>query len=281
MRNLLILLILLPLSVSAQNLTGTIDTVFQFTPGTGQSGGQTGEYFPENIFGPPTFKAGPDSPVNTPYEILSIGKGGEIIVGFKGRALIDLEGPDFTIFENAFENAATGGIFAEPAKIAVSKDGIDYVEFPFDSATLEGLAGITPTIGNADPFNPESSGGDSFDLSELGLDSVRFIKITDISDIISTLPKDHKFYNPEFLITGFDLDAVAGIHLTAVETSIIEFSAENDIPNGNYDIYDLNARRYRSVDFSQNPGNNLRHGLYIGIENTKQKKPGIIKFIVR
>lgn len=212
-----------------------VDTVFLFKPGTGQNLGQEAKYFPLNIFGLPDTTAREDVPATRPEQICSLGFGGEIIVGFKNAVLVDRPGADFTIFENAFKYLGNR-IYAEPAKIAVSRDGVRFVEFPFDSVTLRGCAGKTPTNGNQSPFNPALSGGDSFDLAAIGMDSVRFIKITDISAIVLNNPQ-HPFW--DVTISGFDLDAVVGLNLAPLllstgvnvqnEEPIVDIALTNDI----------------------------------------------------
>lgn len=208
------LIILLFISFSftmrAQYLHGTIDTVISYQWGDGQNSGQSSEFFPQNIFGPPDTSAREDFQSADPKQICSIGLGGEIIVGFKGMDIVDGPGPDFTVFENAFFNPVTNRIFAEPAQISVSEDGIKWIAFPFDSVTLKGCAGITPIHGNEDPLNPAVSGGDKFDLSDLGLMKVRYIKIKDTCRLLLNNPK-LPYYDP--IISGFDLDAVVGLHL--------------------------------------------------------------------
>jgi len=189
---------------------GTIDTVYSFNPGSGQNSGQSEEFFPMNIFGLPSQIASEFVPAAGPDEVLSIGMDGEIIVGFKDKVLYNGEGPDFTIFENVFRNPANGKLFVEPAIVSVSKDGLQYYEFPHNYETLVGCAGITPTFGDQDPFNPEVSGGDSFDLSTLGLDYIKYIKIKDFTHIISK-DRDHFYF--DFILSGFDLDAVVAIYL--------------------------------------------------------------------
>jgi len=208
-----------------------IDTVYSFKPGTGQNGGQDPQDYPKNIFGFPDSTAREDFQASDPSQILSIGMGGEIIVGFKNLEIVDGPGPDFTVFENAFLNPVTKRIFAEPAKIAVSDDGIHFVEFPFDSLTLKGCAGVTPTYGNMNPLNPKESGGDKFDLSDIGLSKISYIKITDICQMILDNPK-HPYYDP--IITGFDLDAVFGLHLQIryYESSV---SSDNFANNGYFE----------------------------------------------
>lgn len=192
-----------------------IDTVISFKPGTGQSIGQGGEYFPENIFGPPSEIASYNVPASSPEQVLSLGMGGEIIVSFKNHEIIDRPGVDFTIFENAFLNPASNRIFAEPGLVSVSYDGVNYLDFPIDSLTLESCAGTNPTYGTADPFNPDSSGGNSFDLADLGLEKVRFIKIKDITSILTP---GHPYYDP--ILSGFDLDAVAAINIVELPVSV-------------------------------------------------------------
>jgi len=197
-------------SVSQEHRQG-LDTVFSFKPGQGQNNGQSPEYYPKNIFGLPTKTATEYIPASSPDDMLSLGLGGEIIVGFINYSIVDGDGPDFTVFENAFINPANNKIFAEPAKIAVSEDGINYFEFPFDSLTLQGCAGTKPTYGSKDTFNPSESGGNAFDLKDLGLSRINFIKITDICEKVLN-NKNHPFYDA--IITGFDLDAIVGLHLS-------------------------------------------------------------------
>ncbi len=205
-----IILFLIPALIAAQDDCRGIDTVYSFLPGIGQNAGQGEEYYPQNIFDFPSEIATYQVPEQNPEEMLSLGFGGEIIVGFKDYIIEDLKGPDFMIFENAFQNPATKKLFVEPAKVAVSNDGFNFIEFQYDEQTLDGCAGITPTTGHGNPCDPESIGGDAFDLADVGLDHISHIKITDISQIVKSNP-DHKYYDP--IITGFDLDAVVGLHL--------------------------------------------------------------------
>lgn len=211
--------------VSAQ--PGTIDTVYFYNQGEPEEEFKNNPNFPNNIFGIPSRIATRTVPASSPEEIEAIGINGEIIVGFKNKILRNGPGADFVIFENAFINQVTSTIFAEPAIVSVSQDGINYFEFPYNSETLSGFAGISPTIGNQDPFNPDVSGGDKFDIDILGLDYIKYIKIKDTTLIIKSLPSGNKYKNPDFLLTGFDLDAVVGLYLEDDNTiSVNEYYAD-------------------------------------------------------
>lgn len=204
-----------------------IDTVYSFKPGTGQSIGQDSTYFPKNIFGPPSTTAREDVPETRPEEMLSLGKDGEIVVGFKGKVLIDIPGPDFTIFENVVKDGVTKKYFAEPGIVSVSEDGVHFYRFPFNPKTLDGLAGKTPTYGDQNPYDPTASGGDSFDIAELGLDYVRYIKIKDSALMVAGLPDSSKYINSTAVISGFDLDAVVGFYVSEGMSSDVKPVAEN------------------------------------------------------
>ncbi|MBD1210208.1 MAG: hypothetical protein H9535_17375 [Ignavibacteria bacterium] len=204
-------------ALHAQVFGAGADTVFSVRWGTGQSFGR--EQFPRNVLGLPDTSARADRPAVTAEAVCSLGLGGEIIIGWKNAMLLNRTGADFTVFENVFLYFGERR-YAEPAKVAVSQDGVRFVEFPFDSLSLRGCAGVTPTNGDKSAFNPNVSGGDSFDLAVIGMDSVRFIKITDVSQIVLNSPQ-HPFYDPT--ISGFDLDAVVGVSLvfTPRTTSVV------------------------------------------------------------
>lgn len=218
-----ILILLFVVNMYSQDCI-TINHVFSFTPGEGQNLGQGEEFYPANIFGIPSRIANENVAEASESEVLSLGFGGEIIVGNSDNLIIDGEGADFTIFENVFKNPVNGRLFKEPAIVSVSKDGVNYTEFPYDFASLEGCAGTHPTYGNADYCDSEISGGDSFDLADLGLDSIRYIKIKDITGQVNA-KQNHKYF--DFSLSGFDLDALV-IHnftsdiMSSVDVNITE-----------------------------------------------------------
>lgn len=223
---LFLITILINKNAFSQQYKSGVDSLIYFKAGKGQNVGQEPQYFPQNVFGLPDTNAREDFQSADPTQICSLGFGGEIILGFKDFVVFDGDGPDFTIFENAFINPVTKKIFAEPAKVAVSEDGVIYYDFPFDSITLEGCAGKTPTYGNKDPFNPNESGGDQFDLADLGIKKINYIKITDISEYLK-YNSNYPFYDP--IISGFDLDAVVGLNLEKkYQHSIVSNRLENN-----------------------------------------------------
>ncbi len=263
------------------SFSNTIDTVYSFKPGTGQDSGQMPEYFPKNIFGLPSTNASYELPEASPEQLLSLGMGGEIVVGIKNYKIINDDGPDFTIFENPFFNPVTKKIFAEPAKVSVSQDGVNFIEFPFNATSLHGLAGKTPTEGKQDPYNPQLSGGDSYDLSDLGLDFITHIKITDVTKIIENLNSENLYYQPAFILTGFDLDAIVALHTQKFDSvnsvgddlsliQILQTANSIFITNNSNSNFDLQIFNYMGNQLfeqinnyeSQIIINNLESGLY-------------------
>jgi len=184
-----------------------VDSVVSFTPGTGAGFG-AGQ-LPDIVLGPP--QGGGE--VQGSLDVVSLGNDGVIVLGFDLPVICDGPGPDLTVFENAFHSGSPAGpVFAEYGIVAVSQDGVHFVEFPFDPVTHAGLAGQTPVFSNPsngiDPLDPSVSGGDSFDLAAVGLPWAAYVRITDpgaaIPDPGNQLPGGNQ--------AGFDLDAVAALH---------------------------------------------------------------------
>ncbi|HEX6767246.1 MAG TPA: hypothetical protein VF103_17230, partial [Polyangiaceae bacterium] len=104
----------------------------------------------------------------------------------------------------------SSAVFAEPGEVGVSDDGETWQVFPCDAegdgaGRFEGCAGWSPTLAydpaTTVPLDPSVTGGDVFDLSDVGLARARFVRITDVSNIGS---------EPS---AGFDLDAVGIVHV--------------------------------------------------------------------
>jgi hypothetical protein len=182
-----------------------LERVRAFEPGT-QAGFGAGE-LPRIVRGAPEglgLAAGST-------HVVSLGGGGQIVVSFDDNAVVDGEGDDLVIYENAFLSGTL--VFAELAFVEVSADGKAWVAFPYDAQTWEGLAGREPVLANSinglDPLDP-ASGGDRYDLADVGLEFVRFVRITDAGETIDD-PGNHSFAGTK---GGFDLDAAAAIHST-------------------------------------------------------------------
>jgi hypothetical protein len=181
-------------------------SVESFTPGEGA--GYNADKFPDIVLGPPKGK-GTDS---GSLDVLSLGSGGEIVLGFGEHAIADGPGPDFVVFENAFwPGGDASQVFAELGEVSVSEDGNVWQTFACDTkgdgqGRYPGCAGYTPTqVFDANelvPLDPEKSGGDAFDLAELGVTRARWIKIRDL-----------KTLEAGGTSSGFDLDAVGAIHV--------------------------------------------------------------------
>lgn len=161
--------------------------------GPGQSFGR--DAMPEIVLGPPLG----GGCCQGSLDVVSLGDGGLIVLGFEGNAIADGPGPDFVVFENAFEIGASQEIFVEPATVEVSVDGLTWATFGCAAATpYDGCAGVSPVHldGDVSPIDPMAHGGDAFDLADVGLSEARFVRITDRADLGSV----------------FDLDAVGIVH---------------------------------------------------------------------
>lgn len=183
------------------------DAVVEFTAGSGSGFGA--DELPGIVLGPP--RGG--GAVQQSLDVVSLGNDGTITVRFDLPVICDGPGADFTVFENAFHvNSPEGPIFEEFGIVAVSQDGVDFVELPYDPVGHDGLAGRVPVLSHPDngidPLRPAEAGGDTFDLAVTGLAWVAYVRITDPGAVIpdpgDRIPPGDK--------GGFDLDAVAALH---------------------------------------------------------------------
>jgi hypothetical protein len=184
------------------------DFVVSFTAGTNAGFGQSA--LPGVVLGPP--HGGGE--VQGSLDVVSLGNNGVIVLGFNPPVICDGPGPDLTVFENAFHSGSIDGpIFAEYGIVAVSQDGVNFVTFPYDAVSHVGLAGQTPVFSNPDndisPLDPSVSGGDQFDLADVGLTWAKYVRITDPGASIDD-PGNHIV--PPGTTAGFDLDALAALH---------------------------------------------------------------------
>jgi len=199
-----------------------IDGVRSFVPGDFAGFGQAA--MPRIVLGRPH---GAGS-IEGSTHVVSLGVGGEIEVVFRDNVVFDGPGDDLVVYENAFHSGdESGPVFAELAFVQVSLDRVTWHEFPYDGDSGEGLAGREPVFTNSvndiDPLAPEA-GGDRFDIGELGLEFVRYVRLIDVAGAIP---------DPGDLVApgskgGFDLDAVGAVHssLPATVTGTVSHAGQ-------------------------------------------------------
>ncbi|MCB1214841.1 MAG: cell surface protein [Deltaproteobacteria bacterium] len=173
----------------------------------GENAGFGQAEFPEVVLGPPL---GGGETTGSTESVLSLGSFGSITLCSE-TPILNGEGPDFIVFENAFyTELAENGVFAELATVSVSQDpqGLTgFINFNCSTYSYKGCAGTHPVLANAetnsiDPTDPETAGGDPFDLEVLGLDYAFCVKIEDL---------DWSALNGGST-AGFDLDAICMVH---------------------------------------------------------------------
>jgi hypothetical protein len=160
-------------------------SVESFVPGPGPTFGQG--QLPEVVLGPPKGAGA----VNGSLDVVTLGNGGSLTLGFAPSSIIDGPGPDFIVFENAFYvNGDPLHPYAELASVEVSEDGEHFQAFPCTAseAPYESCAGYHPTYANPDknaidPTDPAVAGGDAFDLADLGVAQARYVRIIDRVDL--------------------------------------------------------------------------------------------------
>lgn len=215
------------------------DRVVLYAPGPVSSPPPFNSWQPGIVLGPP----GNTTPTNGTLTVVSLGRGGRIVLEFTDNAIVDGPGPDLIVFENPFFCTAAPptaadpwSSFAEPGIVEASEDGVVFHTFPYDAAALSqvtsicsdrtvvgalrGLAGLTPSFtGNwtvpddpdvfdaASPGGVSGHGGDAFDLQAIGLPRARFLRITDTNLGIG----------PPGASEGFDLDAIVALHAEAID----------------------------------------------------------------
>lgn len=145
-------------------------------------------------------------------DVLSLGTGGQIVLSFGDNAILDGPGADFIVFENAFyAGSMQSDVFAEPGEVSVSADGTTWKTYPCTAtaAPYGACAGWHPVYSTPDngisPFDSKAAGGDAFDLADVGLAEVRFVRIVDKTTEACAM-------GSSINTNGFDLDAIAIVH---------------------------------------------------------------------
>jgi hypothetical protein len=159
--------------------------------------------------------------------VISLGDGGTAVLQF-AQAISNGIGPDFAVFENAFDD-----LFLELAFVEVSSDGQNYFRFPAHSLTqtitqVGGFGQLQTTQINNLAGKYRGGYGTPFDLEELkntaGLDvmHITHIRVIDVVGSINDAyarfdTANNKINDPfptPFPSGGFDLDAVGVMHIT-------------------------------------------------------------------
>ena len=155
----------------------------------------------------------------TPFDIVSLGRGGEITLTLDLPIRNDTAW-DFAVFENSFSDT-----FLELAYVEVSSDGQNFIRFDNDSLTpgpVGGFGSVDPTDINGFAGKYRQGYGVPFDLQDLAekpqilngtvnLARITHVKIMDITgDGTYFDATGHIIYDPypTFQSAGFDLDAI-------------------------------------------------------------------------
>ncbi len=173
------------------------DVVVSFTPGDYAGFGES--LYPDIVLGPP--EGGGAGSGST--DVLSLGDGGEIVLEFLDIIAVDGPGVDLLVFENPFST------WFETGHVAVSEDGATWFEFPCDplddANAYPGCSGVEPvlssTANNIDATDPAVSGGDAYDLADVGLATARYVRVRDSGANVYTGTTG-----------GYDLDAIAVVN---------------------------------------------------------------------
>lgn len=182
-----------------------ITRVVSFTPGA--CAGFGASKMPDIVFGPPVGAGA----TRGGLDVVSLGTGGELVVSFEPNAIVDGDGPDFMVFENAFFAGGDPKFpHADIAEISVSDDGASWKTYACTATRhpYGSCAGWHPVFSAPDndisPFDAEKAGGEAFDLAAVGLSRARFVKIRDRGGAACTGADNN----------GFDLDAISIVHGT-------------------------------------------------------------------
>lgn len=157
--------------------------------------------------------------------VVSLGDSGSITLSF-AFPIQNGSGPDFAVFENSFDD-----LYLEFAFVEVSSDGQRFVRFPAISLSPWGMQ--TGPFGYSNPELIHNLAGkyrqgygtpfdlqDLVDSSGLNLDSIHFVRITDVIGTVDPVFATHDSegnpinepYPTDFAAGGFDLDGVGVIH---------------------------------------------------------------------
>ncbi|MFT7344684.1 MAG: hypothetical protein ACI9XP_001271 [Lentimonas sp.] len=189
----------------------------------------------------------------TATDVVSLGDGGQAILNFN-RPIKNGPGPDFAVFENAFDDN-----YMEFAFVEVSSNGIDYVRFPSFSETPASPQQSNASYGDCRYVHNlagkyRARYGTPFDLNDLidstilDLDRITHVKLTDAVgfvdstygtfDVLGRLINDP--FPTNFESGGFDLDGVGVMHEAPVGLNELNINVSIfPNPTSNYINVDL------------------------------------------
>lgn len=217
--------------------------------------------------------------------IVCLGDSGIATLSFEA-SLYDGPGADFAVFENGFKDPANPSMaFLELAFVEVSSDGVNFKRFPaisntptntqipgsgvyMDASLINNLAG-----------KYVASFGTPFDLAELAgipgldIDNITHVRLIDVIGSVTAhtcLDNEGKIVNDpyptNFPTGGFDLDAVAAMHIHSTSIS----NHDND----RFRLYPNPAKDIIHIDQSDTKTGML--SIYTGVGNkvAEQKLTG-------
>ncbi|MBN1969648.1 MAG: T9SS type A sorting domain-containing protein [Candidatus Delongbacteria bacterium] len=207
----------------------------------------------------------------TSMEIVCLGEGGNIVLEFE-PSIVNGDGFDFCVFENGF--AAT---YLELAKIAVSSDGENFVEF--DCSYIGDEVPLAESIGQiagkymqgyGTPFDlevlknkPEVTSG------SINLQNIKYVKVIDIvGDGNTTDSFGNIIYDPYpgSGAAGFDLDAIGVMNNETVSSGdepLMDFNLVKNYPNPfnpetTLEFFSASSRGDFKVEIFNTQGQNIR-----------------------
>ncbi len=220
------------ISASDSRIVEWASTVVSYLPGKDVIPDPTGNGTePYPTYNNSALALGPaDCTYNDPYEVVSLGDGGSITLGF-AKPITNGPGTDFAVYTNKFKKSdgVPNDYFLELAYVAVSSDGVNFFTFP--SVSLTQTTTQVGGFGLLDPTNiydlagKDISGyGTPFSLQELAgisplLDVNHIIQIR-ITDVVGSINPTYASYDSKgniinapyptpFGSSGFSLDAIA------------------------------------------------------------------------
>ncbi len=186
--------------------------------------------------------------------IVSLGDSGIVIVNFASTIYNGL-GPDFAVFENGFAND-----YLELAFVEVSSDGIHFIRFS-SSSLFQTSTQVGPyAFASCDAVNNlagkyKQGYGTPFDLEELkdsanlDVNAISHIKLVDVIGSITNIGsldtagnRINDCYPTPFASGGFDLDAVATMHMNPLSLYENQLNSVSVYPNPTKGILTISTK---------------------------------------